>query len=275
LITSIKDTARLNNGVQMPWLGFGVFKVQNGNDVIKAVKHALKTGYRSIDTASTYGNEEGVGTAVRESGIARSELFITTKVKNPDQGYETTLKAFEESRKKLGLDYVDLYLIHWAVKDKFIDTWRALEELYAKGVVRAIGVSNFQIHHLQELFQAGKLKPAVNQIERHPLLTQKELIAFCQANSIQVEAWSPLIKGNLDIPLLKELSAKYRKTAAQIVLRWDLQQNIVVIPKSVTPARIEENAGIFDFELSDEDMARIDALNQNKRFGPDPDNFNF
>lgn len=275
MIASINDTVRLNNGVPMPWLGFGVFKVSNGGDVINAVKHALKTGYRSIDTASTYGNEEGVGIAIKESGLARNELFITTKVKNPDQGYETTLKAFEESRRKLGLDYVDLYLIHWAVKDKFKDTWRALEELYAKGAVRAIGVSNFQIHHLQELFAAGQLKPAVNQIERHPLLTQKELIRFCQANSIQVEAWSPLIKGNLDIPLLQELSAKYRKTPAQIILRWDLQQNIVVIPKSVTPARIEENTGIFDFELTEEDMAKIDALNQDKRLGPDPDNFNF
>lgn len=258
----------------MPWLGLGVFKVKDGNEVINTVKYALKTGYRSIDTASIYNNEEGVGIAVKESGIPRSELFITTKVKNPDQGYESTLKAFEVSRKKLGLEYIDLYLIHWAVTGKFIDTWRALEELYAKGVVRAIGVCNFQIHHLQELFEASKLKPAVNQIERHPLLTQKELFSFCQANSVQVEAWAPIMRGNLDIPLLKELSAKYEKTPGQIVLRWNLQQKVVVIPKSVTPSRIEENADIFDFELSEEDIFRIDALNQNKRFGPDPDVYN-
>lgn len=271
LTTSDKYRTCLNNGVKMPWLGLGVFKIEDGNEVINTVKHALKTGYRSIDTAALYNNEEGVGIAVKETGIPRSELFITTKVRNLDQGYESTLKAFEASRKKLGLEYIDLYLIHWAVPGKFVDTWQALEELYAKGAVRAIGVSNFQIHHLQELFKASKLKPAVNQIERHPLLTQKELLSFCQANSIQVVAWAPLIRGNLDIPLLKELSAKYGKTPGQIVLRWNLQQKVVVIPKSVNPARIEENADIFDFELSEEDMNRLDALNQNKRFGPDPD----
>ncbi len=259
----------------MPWLGLGVYQVREGKEVINAVLHALSKGYRSVDTAALYGNERGVGQAIKESGLPREELFITTKLWNSDQGYDNALKAFELSLNKLGLDYVDLYLIHWPVKGKYLDSWRALERLYKEGCVRAIGVSNFQIHHLQDILQSSEVIPAVNQVERHPLLNQRELLDFCQANQIQLEAWSPLMRGKLDLPLIKELAARYNKSPAQIILRWDLQQGVVVIPKSVTPHRIEENASIFDFELSTEDMARIDSLNKNQRLGPDPDNFNF
>ncbi|MBP1934506.1 aldo/keto reductase [Ammoniphilus resinae] len=275
MLKDLRSTTRLNNGVEMPWLGLGVFKVKEGEEVYSSVKHAIQYGYKSIDTAAVYGNEEGVGKAIRESGIPREQLFITTKVWNANQGYDSTLQAFEDSRKKLGLDYLDLYLIHWPVKEKYKETWKALEKLYKDGSVRAIGVSNFHIHHLQDLLADCEVVPAVNQVECHPQLTQKELQVFCQEQKIQMEAWSPLMQGNLDVPLLTELSQKYNKTAAQIVLRWDLQRGIVTIPKSITPHRIEENANVFDFELSTEDIERIDALNANHRYGPDPDNFNF
>lgn len=271
----ISDSTVLGNGVKMPWLGLGVWKSKEGDEVIQAVKAAIQTGYRSIDTAAVYGNEQGVGTAIKESGISRDELFITTKVWNADQGYDSTLKAFEESRRKLGLDVIDLYLIHWPVKGKYKDTWRALEKLYKDGSVRAIGVSNFHVHHLEDMLAQSEIAPMVNQVEFHPLLSQPELRALCKEKQIQLEAWSPLMQGNLDIPLLTELGAKYGKSAAQIVLRWDLQHGVVTIPKSVTASRIQQNADVFDFELSPEDMAKLDALNENRRFGPDPDNFNF
>jgi diketogulonate reductase-like aldo/keto reductase len=275
MINSTKDTTQLNNGVKMPWLGLGVWQVENGNEVTSSVKMAIKAGYLSIDTAAAYGNEEGVGKAVKECGVPRSDLFITTKLWNANQGYESTLKAFEESRKKLGLDYLDLYLIHWPVKGKYTETWRAFEKLYRDGAVRAIGVSNFQEHHLLDIFESSKIIPMVNQVELHPLLTQKKLRDFCRKHKIQMEAWSPLMQGHLDLPLLNELAGKYGKSAAQIVLRWDLQSEIITIPKSVHEHRIAENSNIFDFELSDDDMASIDELNKDKRFGPDPDNFNF
>ncbi|MFC0211746.1 aldo/keto reductase [Paenibacillus chartarius] len=265
----------LNNGVAMPWLGLGVWKTKEGDEVVQAVKAAIGAGYRSIDTAAVYGNEQGVGQGIRESGVARDELFITTKVWNADQGYDSTLRAFDESLKKLGLETVDLYLIHWPVKGKYRETWKALVHLYNEGRVRAIGVSNFQVHHLQDIIEDSGVVPAVNQVEYHPLLTQRELLAFCKDKGIQLEAWSPLMQGNLDQPVLTELAAKYGKSAAQIVLRWDIQHGVVTIPKSVKAERIQENANVFDFELSAEDMAKIDALNQGKRFGPDPDNFDF
>ncbi|MNO30074.1 putative oxidoreductase YtbE [compost metagenome] len=265
----------LNDGVTMPWLGLGVYKTKDGEEVIHAVKTAVELGYRSIDTAAGYNNEEGVGQAIRECGVARDELFITTKVRNPDQGYESTLKAFEVSRKKLGLDYIDLYLIHWPVAEKYRETWKALIHLQKEGLIKSIGVSNFQIHHLKDIIEDTGVVPVVNQVEFHPLLTQRELLKYANEQGIQLEAWSPLMQGNLDLPLLKELAGKYGKTPAQIVLRWDLQQGVITIPKSVNADRIKENAGFFDFTLSDEDVKAIEDLNKDHRFGPDPDNFNF
>ncbi|MEK4881812.1 MULTISPECIES: aldo/keto reductase [Paenibacillus] len=265
----------LNDGVTMPWLGLGVYKTKDGEEVIHAVKTAVELGYRSIDTAAGYNNEEGVGQAIRDCGVARDELFITTKVRNPDQGYESTLKAFEDSRRKLGLDYLDLYLIHWPVAGKYRETWKALIHLQKEGLIKSIGVSNFQVHHLKEIIEDTGVVPVVNQVEFHPLLTQRELLKYANEQSIQLEAWSPLMQGNLDLPLLNELAEKYGKTPAQIVLRWDLQQGVITIPKSVHADRIKENAGFFDFTLSDEDVKAIEGLNKDHRFGPDPDNFNF
>lgn len=267
----------LQNGVKMPRLGLGVWKVTDENQLIKAVHAAVETGYRSIDTAAIYGNEAAVGEAIRTCGVNRSELFITSKVWNSEQGYDTTLRAFETSMDKLGLDVLDLYLIHWPVKGKYKDTWKALEKLYADGRVRAIGVSNFHVHHLEDLLQEAKVVPMVDQVELHPRLSQQPLRQFCAANGIQIEAWSPLMQGGelLDHALLSQIGTKYGKSAAQVVLRWDIQHGIVTIPKSVTPARIAENAAIFDFELTAAEMAAIDELNENRRVGADPDNFNF
>jgi methylglyoxal/glyoxal reductase len=272
----LSDTVKLANGVEMPRLGLGVWKAKDGEEVQNAVKAAIQTGYRLIDTAAVYKNEEGVGKAIKESGVSREDLFITTKVWNDDQGYESTLQAFEESRKKLGLEYIDLYLIHWPVKGKYKETWKALEKLYEDGLVKAIGVSNFQVHHLKDLLSDAKVKPMVNQVEFHPYLTQKELLAYCNEENIQLEAWSPLMQGEVvRVDVIKELAEKYGKTPAQIVLRWDLQHGVVTIPKSVKEHRIQENADVFDFELSREDMDKLDALNKNHRYGPDPDNFDF
>ncbi|WP_334072836.1 MULTISPECIES: aldo/keto reductase [Paenibacillus] len=277
---NLQDTVKLNNGVHMPWFGLGVYKAREGEEVISAVKAAIRAGYRSIDTAAAYNNEEGVGQAVREAleenGLSRDQLFITSKVWNSNQGYETTLQAFEASLNKLNLEYIDLFLVHWPVKGKYKDTWRALEKVYREGKVRAIGVSNFQIHHLEDLLPEAEVVPAVNQVELHPQLTQKELLTYCQEKGIQLEAWSPLGQGNLlTHDTLVSIGQKYGKTAAQVILRWDLQVGVITIPKSVNEGRIIENADIFDFELRAEDIAAIDGLNQNKRFGSDPDNFNF
>jgi diketogulonate reductase-like aldo/keto reductase len=272
---SLDSTVELLNGVGMPRLGLGVYRSKEGEEVENAVLAALKVGYRSIDTAAIYRNEGGVGRAVRASGIPREQIFITSKVWNTDQGYDSTLRAFEESLSRLGMDYLDLYLIHWAVKGKYKETYRAMEELYEQGRVRAIGVCNFQIHHLEDLMGSCRIKPMVNQVELHPLLTQKKLLAFCRKEGIQVESWRPLMDGKLDLPLLHELSAKYGKTPAQIVIRWHLQHGLVTIPKSVRESRIRENADVFDFELEPEDMNRIDDLNEDRRLGPDPDNFKF
>ncbi len=274
-LQGLQDTAELHNGVRMPRLGLGVWKVTEEGQVEQAIKDAVNAGYRSIDTAKIYGNEEGVGRAIADVSVPREELFITTKVWNAEQGYDSTLAAYEESRRKLGLDIIDLYLIHWPVKGKYKETWRALEQLYKDGKVRAIGVCNFHVHHLEDLLQDAEIKPMVNQVEYHPLLAQTELRQFCQDQGIVLEAWSPLMQGNLDLPQLNELADKYGKTPAQIVLRWDLQNGVITIPKSTNEKRIRENADVFDFELSHEDMALIEGLNQNKRFGADPDNFDF
>jgi diketogulonate reductase-like aldo/keto reductase len=272
MLKSLRETTTLHNGVKMPWFGLGVFKVQDGTEVIESVKSAIKHGYISIDTAAIYNNEEGVGQAIKESGVSRDELFITSKVWNSDQGYESTLQAFETSLTKLGLDYLDLYLIHWPGKNKYKETWRALEKLYRDGRVRAIGVSNFQIHHLQDLMSEATIKPMVNQVEYHPHLTQKELHNFCKQEKIQLEAWSPLKRGQLlDDSTIQEIAEKHQKTIAQIILRWDLQNEVVTIPKSIREDRIIENADIFDFELSKEEMEKINGLNRNERSGSDPD----
>ncbi|WP_340639833.1 aldo/keto reductase [Bacillus atrophaeus] len=276
MVASLKDTVKLHNGVEMPRFGLGVFKVENGSEATESVKAAIKNGYRSIDTAAIYKNEEGVGAGIKESGVARDELFITSKVWNEDQGYETTLVAFEKSLERLELDYLDLYLIHWPGKDKYKDTWRALEKLYKDGKVRAIGVSNFQVHHLEELLKDAEIKPMVNQVEFHPCLTQVELREYCKKQGIQVEAWSPLMQGQLlDNEVLKQIAEKHNKSVAQVILRWDLQQDVITIPKSIKEHRIIENADIFDFELSQEDIEKINALNKDERVGPNPDELLF
>ncbi len=261
----IKSYTIFNNGVKMPWLGFGTYRVENGNTVIQSVKEALKIGYRHIDTASYYGNEEGVGTAIKESGIPREDIFLVSKVWNTEQGYDKTLKSFEDSIKKLGTNYLDLFLIHWP-QPLSKETWRALEKLYKEGRVKSIGVSNFLVDHLKWLLEDAEIKPMVNQVEFHPRLIQKNLVDFCKENNIQLEAWSPLMRGKVfQIELLQELARKYGKSISQIVLKWDLQMGVVTIPKSVTPSRIKENADIFDFEISKEDMDRIQQLDKGLR----------
>lgn len=272
----ISGTLTLNNGVEMPQFGLGVYKVEKGLQIENTVKDAINIGYRLIDTAAFYENEEGVGKAIKESGVPREELFITTKVWNTDQGYDQTLNAFDNSLKKMGLDYIDLYLIHWPVKEKYLETWRALEKLYKDGKARAIGVSNFQIHHLKDILENSSEKPAVNQVELHPLLSQTELRAFCSEHNIKVQAWSPIARGRvLEDSDIKEIAQRHGKSAAQIILRWHLQNGIMVIPKSVKKDRLRENADIFDFELTEDEMKQMNALNNNHRFGADPDNFDF
>jgi len=274
MINSINDCAVLNNGLDMPWLGLGVYKVKDGKEVEESVCAALETGYRSIDTASIYDNERGVGKAIRECGIPREEIFLTTKVWNSDMREKRTLDAFEESLEKLGTDYVDLYLIHWPVPGFYKHTWKDMENICQSGRARAIGVSNFLIHHLQDLMSVNEVVPAVNQIEFHPYLVQPELLQFCQDQGIRVEAWSPLMRGRiLDHVSIQTIAEKHNRTPAQVVLRWDLQHGVVTIPKSVHRERIEENSRIFDFELSEADMVEIDSLDVNQRVGPDPDNF--
>jgi methylglyoxal/glyoxal reductase len=275
-ITDITGTVTLDNGVKMPYLGLGVFEANEGSETIESVKFALECGYRHIDTASMYLNEKSVGEAIRTSNISREKVFVTTKVWNSDQGYQETLDAFHKSLDRLKFDYLDLYLIHWPVHGKYIDTWRAMEELYSKKLIKAIGVSNFMEHQLENLIKNTTIIPMVNQVEFHPYLTMPELLKYCQKKKIQFEAWSPLMKGMVsNIPLLIEIAKKYKKDPVQIVLRWDLQKGIVTIPKSVHKERIKSNIDIFDFELSQEDILKIDTLNRNHRIGADPDNFNF
>jgi len=272
----ISSKVRLNNGVEMPWLGLGVFRSEEGAEVENAVKTALGNGYRSIDTAAIYQNERGVGNAIRESGVKREEIFLTSKVWNNRQGYESTLAAFDESLEKLQTDYLDLYLIHWPKGKRSVESWKALEELYEKGKIRAIGVSNFLVHHLEDFLPECKVIPAVNQVEFHPELVQPELLEYCKKKGIQPEAWSPIMKGKVnDIPVMQEIAVKYGKTPVQVVLRWDIQKGVVTIPKSVHAERIISNTKIFDFELSDEDMAKIDGLDENKRIGFHPDKIPF
>ncbi|MFJ4466114.1 aldo/keto reductase [Streptomyces sp. NPDC089424] len=266
----------LNNGVEMPQLGFGVWQVPD-DEAERAVATALETGYRSIDTAAIYGNEEGTGRAIGASGVPREELFVTTKLWNGDQGYDSTLRAFDVSLAKLGLDYVDLYLIHWPLPAKglFVDTYKAFEKLQSDGRIKAIGVSNFLPEHLERLIAETSVVPAVNQIELHPHLQQHAAREFHAEQGIATEAWSPLGSGRglLEVPAIVAIAQKHNRTPAQVVLRWHLQLGNVVIPKSVTPSRIAENIDVFDFSLDTEDLAAISALNEDRRLGPDPATF--
>ncbi|MCG8970604.1 MULTISPECIES: aldo/keto reductase [Streptomyces] len=269
-------TVTLNNGVEIPQLGFGVFQVPDA-ETTDAVSAALEAGYRSIDTAAIYGNEAGVGRALADSGIARDDLFVTTKLWNADQGYDATLKAFDTSLDKLGLDHVDLYLIHWPTpaRDLYRESWQAIEKLVADGRIRAAGVSNFQPAHLERLIAGSDLVPAVNQVELHPGLQQSELRAAHARLGIVTEAWSPLAQGAvLKDEAITTIAARHGKSAAQVVLRWHLQLGNVVIPKSVTPARIRENLDVFDFTLTDDEMTAIAGLDRDLRTGPHPDELN-
>jgi len=275
-MTTAIPTITLNNGVEMPQVGFGVFQVPN-EETTAAVAAALKAGYRSIDTAAIYGNEEGVGKALAQSGIAREELFITSKIWIADMGYEQTLEAFEASLQRLGLDYLDLFLIHWPAPEKelYVETWKALEKLYADKKIRAIGVSNFQPEHLDKLIAGGSIVPAVNQVELHPALQNREVIAANTGHGIVTEAWSPLAQGAmLTEETIEAIANSHEATAAQVILRWHLQQGRVIIPKSVTESRIIANLDLFGFELTSDELANIDALDRDGRTGPNPDTFN-
>ena len=261
----------------MPWLGLGVWQIRDNAETERVVRNAIEQGYRSIDTAKIYGNERGVGRAIRQSSVPRDQLFVTTKVWNDDVRGDRVAEAFEESLQLLGLEYLDLFLVHWPIAGRIVSAWRAMEKLARSGRVRAIGVSNHMRPHLDELLVAAEISPAVNQIEFHPYLQSRPLLEFCRENKIQVEAWSPLMRAGplLQDPVLLEIAGRHRKSVAQIVLRWDIQHAVVTIPKSVKPARIAENSAVFDFVLSAAEMSAIDALERDQRAGPDPFNFSF
>jgi len=263
---TLNSTAKLNNGIQIPRLGLGVYQIPPGKSTFRAVKYALKIGYKHIDTAMIYGNESDVGRALKDSAVKRDDIFITTKVWNSDQGYDSTLKAFESSLKRLGLSYVDLYLIHWPIQEKILETWKAMTNLLNNGKVNAIGVSNYSINELKETVQSSDIVPVINQVEFHPFLYQKELLRFCKSNSIQLEAYSPLTRGKrLADPNIVRIARAYGKTAAQILVRWSLQHELIVIPKSSHDERILENSQVFDFHINQKDMEILDSLNENLR----------
>ncbi|MGO9006953.1 MAG: aldo/keto reductase [Beijerinckiaceae bacterium] len=267
-------TLALNNGVAIPQLGMGLWQISNA-DMPKVVGAALDAGYRLFDTAVVYGNEVSLGQALKHAGVARNEIFVTTKLWNDEQGYERTLRAFDESLQRLGLDYVDLYLIHWPqpAKDRYVETWRALEKIYRAGKARAIGVSNFEPAQLERLLASGSIVPSVNQIELHPRLQQAALCAFDRAHGIVTESWSPLARGDLGGPVIEAIARKHGKTPAQVILRWHIERGLIAIPRSAHPPRIRENMGIFDFALDAEDMAKIARLDTSRRIGPDPATF--
>ena len=270
-------TVTLNNGVEIPQLGFGVFQIKPA-DTVAATLAALEVGYRHIDTAEMYGNEKEVGQAVGDSGLDRSDVFVTSKLNNGFHAYDDALKAFDQSLEDLQFDYLDLFLVHWPLPGvgDFVETWKAMEEIYRSGRAKAIGVSNFQPHHLRRLHTECEIPPAVDQIEVHPYLTQDEVRQFCGGHQIAIEAWSPIAQGRvLDNPVITRIARRLERTTAQVTLRWHLQRGDIVFPKSVTRSRVEENFALFDFELSGDDMLSIDGLNRDERTGPDPDKFNY
>ncbi len=266
----MKDTITLNNGLVIPTIGYGTFKIDDIESE-NLVKMAVKTGYRHIDTASYYKNELGIGKGIAQASAPREDIFLATKIWMDDLGYEKTMQSFEASMEKLGLDYLDLLLIHWP-RPLALESWKALEELYHAGKVKAIGVCNYNVRLLQELLDNCSVKPVINQIECHPKLQQTDVIEFCQKNDIAVEAWSPIMKGQvLDVPLLQELGEKYGKSPVQITLRWHLQRGVIVIPKASSEQRMLDNRNVFDFSLTDEEMAQIATLNEDMRLGFDPE----
>ena len=273
-LLSLADTVEIAPGVSMNRLGLGTYRADEGPDVEGEIRSGLSIGYRTIDTAALYGNEDSVGRIVRESGIPRDQVFVTTKLWNTEQGYDSALRAFDASLERLGFDYVDLYLIHWPNAEKMRDTWRAMEEIAASGRARAIGVCNFLVHHLEELATLATVPPAVNQFEHHPRLRQPELVSYCAEHGITAQAWAPVMRGRvLLIPELVAVAQAHGKTPAQVSIRWILQRGVTTIPKSIHERRIAENADVYDFELTDAEMAIIDSLDRGERIGPDPDRF--
>jgi diketogulonate reductase-like aldo/keto reductase len=269
---SLSSTRTLSNGVAIPRLGLGTYRAAEGFEVEKEVAAALEIGYRGIDTASMYGNEDGVGRAIAASGVPRDELFVATKVWNDEQGYERTLKAFDRSVERLGLDVLDLYLVHWPQPPLMRDTWRAMEEIYASGRARAIGVCNHLVHHLEEMRRFATVMPMVDQVEHHPGLQQPDLRDWCASNGVVMQAWAPVMRGRVfDIPELVAIGQAHGKSAAQVSLRWILQHDVVTIPKSVHVERLRENADNFDFALTEDEMHAIDDLDRAERIGPHPD----
>jgi len=271
---SLADTVEIAPSVAINRLGLGTYRADEGPDVEGEIRYGLSIGYRTIDTAALYGNEHSVGRVVRESGLKREDVFVTTKLWNTDQGYASTLRAFDASLSRLGFDYVDLYLMHWPIRGMMRDTWRAMEEILASGRTRAIGVCNFLVHHLEELSTMASVPPALNQIEHHPRLQQPELVAYCREHGIATQAWAPIMRGRvLLIPELVQIAQTRGKSPAQVAIRWILQRGIITIPKSIHEHRIAENADVYDFELSEAEMAIIETLDRGERIGPDPDRF--
>jgi diketogulonate reductase-like aldo/keto reductase len=274
LLTSLADRVDIAPGVAINRLGLGTYRAQEGPDVEGEIRYALSIGYRTIDTAALYGNEDSVGRVIAESGLPRDEVFVTTKLWNSEQGYDSALRAFEESLARLAMDHVDLYLVHWPIVDKMRDTWRAMEEIQASGRARAIGVCNHLTHHLEHLGSFSTVMPALDQFEYHPRLQQPELVSYCQTHGITAQAWAPIMRGRVSlIPELVAIAQEHDKTPAQISIRWILQRGLVTIPKSIHERRIAENADVYDFELSDSEMAIIEALDRGERIGPDPDRY--
>ena len=273
---NLQTTKELTNGVKMPMLGLGVYKMTDRDETLQAITTALDLGYRAVDTAALYYNEEEVGEAIKHSSVPREDIFVTTKVWNSDQGYDNTLRAFETSLKKLDMDYIDLYLTHWPVKEKYVETYRAIERLYEEKLIRVPGVSNHHEHHIKDILASCNIAPMVNQIEVHPYLSQDSLRNYCAQEQIAVTAWSPLGRGNvLNDDTIVRIAHEYNVTPAQIILRWHLQNDVIIIPKSVTPSRIKENSELYHFELTKETMQQLNAVNRNERFGQNPDNFKF